>query len=361
MRTPVRSPLSESPLSASTSLGFSFRWLTAVLAVLFVALALPRKAAAQERRAVDDEGRIVDFLRDIVPIFRDRCLECHNEDEAKADFRIDDPDMVFSYVEPEDIESSTMFIDYMLSHDPDMMMPPPSKGGPLTPHELTLVRVWIEEGAHWPEGAVIGQVLETGDAVEPEPAPEKPESLIARVWAFQGFFHPATVHFPIALFLFGALFVVLGWFWPPLGKQIPLACLLLGAPTAIAATAMGWSFAVEEGYGSWTKVDTDSEVFWHRWSGVIVTLLSVIFALIALANVRKSSPKADRTWKFGLLLVAALVGAVGHQGGEMSYGADFYPKAFRILMGTDGQEQPVIADQSDSETPPSDAVAANEE
>jgi hypothetical protein len=320
-------------------------------------------ATAQERRAVDDDGRIVDFARDIAPIFRDRCLECHNVDEAKADFRIDDPETVSYYVEPEDVEASTMFIDYLLSDDPDMMMPPPSTGGPLTPQELTLIRVWIEEGAVWPEGATVAAVAEAdADAPTAEPPPAPPKSLVARVWAFQGFFHPATVHFPIALFLVGALFVVLGWFWPPLGNQIPLACLLLGAPTAIASTAMGWAFAVEEGYGSWAKVDLDSEVFWHRWSGVIVTVVSLVLAAIALINLMKGSKKLERTWKIGLLLVAGMVGAVGHQGGELSYGADFYPKAFRILMGTEGEQaEPSVAEAGESETPAADAVAARDE
>lgn len=289
---------------------------------------------AQERSPVDEEGRIVDFERDIVPIFRDRCLECHNADEAKGDFRIDDPDTVFSYVEPEDVESSTMFIDYMLSEDPDTLMPPPAKGGPLSPHELSLVRVWIAEGAHWPEEVTIEQVQEGAEAPVAEPVAETPKSLVDRVWAFQGFLHPATVHFPIALLLFGAFFVVLGWKWPVLGQQIPLACLLLGALTAIVATAMGWSFALEKGYGSWTKVDMDSEVFWHRWSGVIVAVTSTVLAIIALVANKKQNASMDRMWRIGLLVVAGMVGAVGHQGGEMTYGKDFYPKAFRILLGT---------------------------
>lgn len=338
---------------------FRLQTILIVTAILFASWMSP--ALAQERHAVDDDGRIVDFVRDVAPIFRDRCLECHNEDEAKADFRIDDAETVSYYVEPEDVEASTMFIDYLLSHDPDMMMPPPSKGGPLTPQELTLIRVWIEEGAYWPEDATVIAVADTDVVVAELPAPT-PKSLFARVWAFQGFFHPATVHFPIALFLFGALFVVLGWFWPPLGKQIPLACLLLGVPTAIASTAMGWSFAVEEGYGSWTKIDPDSEVFWHRWSGVIVTVVSLVLAAIALINLRKNRSGLERTWKIGLLVIAAMVGAVGHQGGEMSYGADFYPKAFRILMGVDGEQaEPSVADAEPTETPVAEVVAARDD
>ncbi|QEF96716.1 Planctomycete cytochrome C [Stieleria maiorica] len=293
---------------------------------------------AQERTAVDDEGRIVDFQRDIVPILRVRCLECHNEQEAKGDFRVDDAETFLSYVEPEDAEYSTVLADYMLSDDPDMLMPPPSKGGPLSPQELALVRVWIDEGAHWPEDALVDPLSDQAseDALA-APVVAAPKSLLDRVWAFQGFLHPATVHFPIALLLFGAMFVVLGWKWPSLGQQVPLACLLLGALMAIASTAMGWSFAMEKGYGSWTKVDMDSEVFWHRWSGVIVTVTSAVLALVALRAWSTNNVKLERTWKIGLLVVAGMVGAVGHQGGEMTYGKDFYPKAFRILLGTEGQ------------------------
>jgi hypothetical protein len=165
-----------------------------------------------------------------------------------------------------------------------------------------------------------------------------------RIWAFQGFLHPATVHFPIALLLFGALFVVLGWKWPTVGTQIPLACLLLGAPTALAATLMGWSFATQQGYGGWATIDFDSEVFWHRWSGVIVSVLSVLFALVALVSLSKQKSKLNVIWKGGLLVLALMIGMVGHQGGELSYGHDFYPKAFRILLGTSDDKQAQNAD-----------------
>nr|WP_236696648.1 c-type cytochrome domain-containing protein [Rhodopirellula islandica] len=294
--------------------------------------------------AVDEEGLVVNFERDIAPIFRQHCLECHGAEEAKADFRVDDRDTVFGYVEAEDLESSSMYIDYLVSEDDDMLMPPRSHGGPLAPAELALIRIWIEEGANWPEDAHLvqpdldgsGQPVELADGIRKGIDPTQ-AGLLARVWSFQGFLHPATVHFPIALFLVGGLFVVLGWKWPTLGTQVPLVCLLLGAATAIVATMMGWSFSVEKGYGSWTKINLDSELFWHRWSAIIVTVLSSIFAIIALKSLRSddeaSHQRLTNVWKIGLLVVAGMVGAVGHQGGELTYGKDFYPKAISILLG----------------------------
>ena len=292
---------------------------------------------------LDDDGHVVDFQRDIAPILVSRCLECHGPEDAKNDFRVDDVDSMMQYVEAEDLESSTMYIDYLITESEDELMPPKSKGGPLSASELALIRVWIEEGANWPADAVVA----AGDAAPPvtEPEPEAgPQTLMERVWAFQGYLHPATVHFPIALLLFGAFFVVLGWKWPTLGTQIPLACLLLGAPTAIVATLMGWSFATEQGYPGWTAIDFDKEWFWHRWSGVVVAVLSAAFALIALMSLRKEETKLTAVWKGGLLVLALMVGAVGHQGGELSYGHDFYPKAFRILLGTTDEESEDKAD-----------------
>ncbi|MCC9656803.1 cytochrome C [Rhodopirellula sp. JC737] len=301
-------------------------------------------AEAEIRMAVNEEGQVVDFARDIAPIFREHCLECHGAEDAKAGFRVDERDSVMEYVYGEDIESSTMYVDYLISEDDDMLMPPRTHGGPLSPHELALVRLWIEEGAAWPDEANVvqppldgsGQPVELADGIRKGVDPTQ-AGLLARVWSFQGFLHPATVHFPIALFLMGGLFVVLGWKWPAVGTQIPLACLLLGASTAIVATMMGWSFSVEKGYGSWTKVNFDSELFWHRWSAIIVTVLSSIFAIVALKSMSKEEGDAKQSltkvWKVGLLVVAGMVGAVGHQGGELTYGEEFYPKAFSILFG----------------------------
>lgn len=286
-----------------------------------------------ETFALDDEGKLVNFERDIAPIFRTHCLECHQGDEAKADFRIDDRDNVLDYLEPEDAESSSIYADYLIAEDEDSLMPPRAHGGPLSAGDLSLVQVWINEGADWPDDFAL---VPLDPNAEPAIPAAVPTSLIARVWAAQGFLHPATVHFPIALLLFGGGFVVLGWKWPAIGTQIPLACLLIGALTSIVATAMGWSFSVERGYGSWDRFDAammDKEVFWHRWSAVIVTILATVFAIVALISLKKKSPRWTVAWKLGLLACAAMVGAVGHQGGEMSYGEDFYPKALRTLLG----------------------------
>ncbi len=317
---------------------------------------------------LDEWGRLVRFERDIAPIFRKHCLDCHGPEEAKNDFRIDDPDTLMDYIEPEDVEGSSMYVDYLTVDDEDMLMPPKTRGGPLNSAELALIRVWIEEGAEWPDSFSFADA--ESDPANPPAAPESsasggPKPLSQRVWAAQGFLHPATVHFPIALLVFGAGFVVLGWKWPAVGTQIPLACLLLGSLSAIASTVMGWAFAPEQGYGSgWDLLDWNREIDVHRWSGLIVTVVSTLFALVALIALWKDSESLTKLWKIGLLLCAGMVGAVGHQGGEMSYGEDFYPRAYRVLTGqneappaTESPASEASTTEPPAEVPPVEATA----
>lgn len=286
------------------------------------------------RNPVNEDGNIIDFERDVVPILRARCLECHNKDEAKNDFRVDDRETFMAYLEPGDPESSPLYFDYLISEYEDMVMPPVAHGGPLSPSELSIFNVWISEGADWPEGVEIAlpEKLDPKEVVAVETPEAEPMSLPARMWAFQGYFHPATVHFPIALLLMGAGFVVLGWFIPAMGRDVPFVCLVIGSVFAIFSCMMGWSLAIEQGWGGISK-GPDTEIFWHRWSGVTVAVLGTVLSVIAILDKRNPRRRLQKFWTFGLLILAAMVGLVGHQGGELTYGHDFYDRAFNRLSG----------------------------
>ena len=308
----------------------NLRSTLSVVAVFF-AFTLLAAPTAEALQVLSESGKVVVFQRDIVPVFVSRCLECHQGDKAKADFRIDDRESVLAYVTPEDAEGSTLYYDYVLADDPDMMMPPASHGGPLSAAEVSLLRVWIEEGADWPEDATVSLGDSATEEAEPNIAPVS-NSLAARAWSFQGYFHPATVHFPIALLSIGGLFVILGLKWPKVGTQIPLACLLIGSVSAVVASAMGWSFAWEKGFGNY-QMSMAREIDAHRWSGTIVAGASLVLAVVALASVRSGSKKMNAIWKTGLLGLAITVGLVGHQGGELTY-PKLYERAFERLLGT---------------------------
>lgn len=102
----------------------------------------------------------IDYARDILPIFSNKCFQCHGPDEQarKAKLRLDIRENALAMrdgiaaVVPGDPEESEAFL--RITHDdPEEVMPPKKLGKPLTSDEIALIRKWIEQGAefskHW--------------------------------------------------------------------------------------------------------------------------------------------------------------------------------------------------------------------
>ena len=100
------------------------------------------------------------FNRDIRPLLSDRCFQCHGPDAnaRAADLRLDRREDALSdrggywAIVPGKPDRSDMW-DRISTDDPDLIMPPPESGEPLTKEEQTRIRDWIEQGAnyedHW--------------------------------------------------------------------------------------------------------------------------------------------------------------------------------------------------------------------
>ena len=95
------------------------------------------------------------FDRDIRPIFEDSCLRCHVPPKPKSHFRLDDREQALAGgdnntndIVPGDSRES-LLIAYVAGQVPDMQMPPPGRGNPLTPEQIGLLRAWIDQGANW--------------------------------------------------------------------------------------------------------------------------------------------------------------------------------------------------------------------
>lgn len=159
--------------------------------------------------------------------------------------------------------------------------------------------------------------------------------IVERAPAFLALTHHAAVHLPIALWLFGALFVVIGVVVPSWRNQIPLACLIGGMLTSVAAAATGWWYAQYEYADEWAWGDmVDRErlaegIVQHRWLAVALVIASVILSVIALISQAKQSKGLGFVWRVGLLLLAAAVSYEGHVGGELIMGEGFLEEAFQ--------------------------------
>lgn len=97
----------------------------------------------------------IEFDRDIRPIFETSCARCHVSEKPKSHFRLDNRDAALkggnendSDIVPGD-STNSFLIKYVARQVPDMEMPPVSKGNPLTPEQVGLLRAWINQGANW--------------------------------------------------------------------------------------------------------------------------------------------------------------------------------------------------------------------
>jgi uncharacterized membrane protein len=123
-------------------------------------------------------------------------------------------------------------------------------------------------------------------------------------------FHPQLVHFPIALFLFGAALEFFGWRRKENGlRQAAWLCLLWGALSTLAAVATGLTAFFLQGLA---------------FEGPVLThfLLATGSTLLMLGTVAWRRKAAHESMAyFALLLVAViLVSVAGHFGGNLVYG-----------------------------------------
>lgn len=304
---------------------------------------LPRFAGAQDdffdRLAVQQNVDLqkVDFEKDVVPLLERRCANCHVGEHAKGGFQINDRDAVLGYIEPGDTDGSSLWTDYLNADsahvDPATTVMP--LNGPISGRELSVIENWIEQGAEWPETF---RFVSTTGVPSDESQPFEPEGLFQRIAAFSGYFHPAVVHFPVALLVFGGAAAALSFLTGGRAVYVAFYCLIWGTFFSIVATYMGWCYAVEKGYPDWMSVPTSesveasSAIFRHRWLGTATTLVGIAVTICAAFATRKTKGILQHVWRIGLIVLALMVSIAGHQGGELVYG-DIIGKAFSRLVG----------------------------
>ncbi len=121
--------------------------------------------------------------------------------------------------------------------------------------------------------------------------------------------HPATVHFPIALFLMAALTEIIAIARPSQGLSAAVRIMIYGgAAGAILAASFGWIHT-----GIWFGGDTNMQI--HRWTGTAIAIAGVILA--SLASRKKTGRLALRVTLFG---IAGAIFIQGYLGGELANG-----------------------------------------
>src|SRR5688572_28564668 len=96
----------------------------------------------------------VDFAKDILPIFRANCIACHNEKDREGELVLETPEAIRkggetgpAVVAGKGLESLLLRVSAKLEKP---FMPPRTNkvwAYPLTPQELGLLKLWIDQGA----------------------------------------------------------------------------------------------------------------------------------------------------------------------------------------------------------------------
>lgn len=110
------------------------------------------------------QAETVDFMTQVKPLIEGTCIHCHGPDKAEGKYRMDTKKAAFAggtnfkdeAIIPKDPESSPVY--WMTNEEPDSNdIMPPEEEKPLTLAQQEILKVWIAEGAHWPDDVVLEQ------------------------------------------------------------------------------------------------------------------------------------------------------------------------------------------------------------
>lgn len=99
----------------------------------------------------------IKFEKHIQPILEQNCVSCHDDKKSKGDWIITTKKQAFESGEnapnivPFDLKQSAIYHLTTLAADEDELMPPKKSGGPLSKEDINFLKLWIEQGAPWPD------------------------------------------------------------------------------------------------------------------------------------------------------------------------------------------------------------------
>src|SRR3954465_7434517 len=141
-----------------------------------------------------------------------------------------------------------------------------------------------------------------------------------------GRFHVVLVHFPIALLLLAG--AAEAWRSVRRARQpspLAIACLIVGAATAIASSALGW---IHKGFTGFAAEGSNTLAI-HQWLGIAVAVVAA-GTLAIVVRLREPRPwekvelaayaKRVPGYRWLTIACAVLVGAAGHFGGTLTHG-----------------------------------------
>lgn len=105
-------------------------------------LGLPEVPEPPAEMVEAPKPKTISFGKHVVPILSEHCFECHSGEDASAGIRLDTLDGVLNQTNPRDGASS-----HLVELVTQAKMPP--EGDSLSPDQIRVLSVWIDEGMQW--------------------------------------------------------------------------------------------------------------------------------------------------------------------------------------------------------------------
>ncbi|MCG8584027.1 MAG: SUMF1/EgtB/PvdO family nonheme iron enzyme, partial [Pirellulales bacterium] len=99
----------------------------------------------------------IEFVKHVQPLLEQNCVSCHRPDKAEADFDLTTRRAAMTTggsapaLVPFEPSKSSLYTLTILPKLDAELMPPVSSGGPLDKKQTEVLRLWIAQGALWPE------------------------------------------------------------------------------------------------------------------------------------------------------------------------------------------------------------------
>ncbi|MBX6315981.1 MAG: DUF1549 domain-containing protein, partial [Isosphaeraceae bacterium] len=159
-----------------------------VLPCLLLGLVLAADATDEPAGLPPAATRTIDYQKDIRPIFAASCYRCHGPKRQRGGLGLHQKASALAGGDSGPVivpgrSAESRLIRYVAGLDEDHVMPPEGAGEPLNPEQIGLLRAWIDQGAPWPEEAVMAAGAQSDHWAFRKPVrPELPE-VKDRSWA----------------------------------------------------------------------------------------------------------------------------------------------------------------------------------
>lgn len=170
MRMPPDKPLSEAQIKTIKD------WIDGGAYVAKEEVKSATADAKVQNLAADTSS--VDFVKDIQPIFKASCYQCHSGDKPRGQLRLDSKAMalkggISGQVIVPGHGADSRLVHRIMGHGDEPRMP--FKSEPLSAQQINLIKQWIDAGAVWPESASVDGKVEKHWAFVAPVRPALPE------------------------------------------------------------------------------------------------------------------------------------------------------------------------------------------